>query len=258
MIASFRSIFLLLLLLFTSIPAIADDTTDVEDGTCEFDDGIEYTQGENLGTSFESRCGDGIEWPCFCAPDSPFQAFCPYCGFSSGDGSLYCARDGQTISFPDGSITRICSCEFTGNVAIDPVRNCTTQGGPVEGGQCILPDAEGELIEFDNGESFGNIIDGACGSASEWPSFCRVLDEDGNFDIAYPYCVFNDVSFDESSSGILCSRDGETIIYIDENEVEQTCSCTVSPEGDAFDQCTQAPTVAPEPTSPTPRPEQQL
>jgi hypothetical protein len=263
MISFFNSLLrmLLLLLAFTSVLAEDNNNNNITDsgGICVFDDGIEYTQGEDLGTSFESRCGSGVDFPCFCAPDDPFQAFCPYCGFSSEDGSLYCARDGETISFPDGSIVRVCSCQFFEDLTLEPLRNCTVEGGGGGSGfdgECELPDADGELVQFNNGDSFGDLIEGACGSASEWPSFCRVLDEQGNFDISYPYCVFNDVSFDESPTGILCAQDGDTLIYIDDNNAEQTCTCTVSPEGDAVEQCNQAPTVEPEPTEePTEGPE---
>ncbi|KAG7366924.1 hypothetical protein IV203_029594 [Nitzschia inconspicua] len=237
-----------------SYSALADDVSG--SSTCVFDDGREYQAGESVGNSFPTRCGDPSEWPCFCEPQLTFQAFCPYCGFSDGAGTLYCARDGETITFTDGSIVRVCSCAFDpADPTEQPMRNCTTGNSPVESpstgapvespstgapvlsGQCVLPDAEGDLVEIDNGESFGDLIQGACGPASQWPSFCRVLDDQGDFDFLYPYCVFNDVNSEEGNDGPLCAMDGEVISYIDENNVQQTCNCTISQDGLAQPEC---------------------
>mmetsp|Transcript_20327 Transcript_20327/g.32735 ORF Transcript_20327/g.32735 Transcript_20327/m.32735 type:complete len:304 (+) Transcript_20327:189-1100(+) len=232
--------------------------------TCIFEDGIQYAIGENVGASFTTRCGNSTEWSCFCDPSLEYQVYCPFCGFSAGDGSFYCGADGETISFQDGSIVRVCSCEFTADPAADPIRNCTIQEGglpsfPISA-QCVFPDADGNLLEFENGESFGDLIEGACGPASEWPSFCRVLDEQGAFDWTYPYCVYNDVN----SGEILCANDGETVSYIDANNAEKNCTCIVTSEGVPEPDCGEAaPTVAApsEPptspsngTSPTPAP----
>jgi hypothetical protein len=84
------------------------------------------------------------------------------------------------------------------------------------------------MVEIDNGDSFGELIEGACGPALEWPSYCKVIDDEGNFDISYPYCVFDDVSMDESSTGLLCAMDGESVSYNDENGVDRICNCTIS------------------------------
>jgi hypothetical protein len=229
---------------------------DSNPSTCVFDDGQEYQAGESVGDSFVTRCGDSSEWPCFCDPQLTFQAFCPYCGFSDMDGTLHCARDGETISYQDGSITRVCSCALDpDDPAAEPMRNCTVEGGdgspdetPTFDGQCTLPDAEGNLVEIDNGESFGDLIEGACGPASIWPSYCRVLDEDGNFDFLYPYCVFDDVSLEDSETGSLCAMDGDVIEFTDENNVPQSCNCTISEDGTAQPECDN---LAPVPSTPT-------
>jgi hypothetical protein len=244
-----------------SYDTLADDTTPTT--VCVFDDGIEYAEGDPLGDSFVNRCGDSQEWPCFCYPELRFQAFCPYCGFSDGAGTLHCARDGETISFQDGSIVRKCFCAFDAeDPSAEPIRNCTTEGGnspvdsPTDGpqsvdGQCVLPDAEGNMVEIDNGDSFGELIEGACGPALEWPSYCQVTDDEGNFDISYPYCVYDNVSMDESSTGILCAMDGEIISYSDENGVELMCNCTITADGIPEPECNNESPVSP-PTTDAP------
>jgi hypothetical protein len=155
------------------------------------------------------------------------------------------------------------------------MRNCTVDGestpvdppssgggssgsvGPptVVDGQCVLPDADGNMVEIDNGASFGDLIEGACGSPFEWPSYCRVLDEDGAFDISYPYCVYNDVSFEESSNGSRCAMDGEVISYMDSNDVQQTCNCTISDDDVPQPECNdEGPASSPSFMTPTSSP----
>lgn len=205
--------------------------------TCVFEDGQEFQPGENVGDSFTNRCGNSTEYPCFCDPTVSFQVYCPYCGFAAGDGTLHCARDSETISFPDGSLTRECSCDFSDDPAEDPTRNCTVLGEqpPVTGGggQCILPDANGNMVEIENGESFGELIEGACGPASEWPSFCRVMDDQGDFEIEYPYCVQNGVASGET----VCAKDGESVSYVNDDGVDITCSCAYTSDEGSDAEC---------------------
>lgn len=239
-------------------PPSASTTTTTTNNTCTFDDGKVYKVGENVGNSFTTRCGNSTIYPCFCNPILTFYVYCPYCGFVTGDGSLYCSKDGEIITFPDGSITRQCSCDFDNNdQGADPIRNCTiiddtgTGGGdddentrPTVGpsgppmsngeGRCVVPDEDNNLIEFENGESFGDLIEGACGPASEWPSFCLVLDESGaNFDIWYPYCVFNDAESGET----LCAKDGESISYVNVDGDTIKCTCEYTAEGGSNPDC---------------------
>ena len=165
------------------------------------------------------------------------------------DGTLYCAKDGETISFVDGTITRECSCEFTPDPLADPIRECVT-GPPTPSavsGQCLLPDANGEIVEFQNGGSLGDLIEGACGPAVLWPSFCRVLDDQGNFELEYPYCVYDDAA----DSQVVCAEEGEVVSYIDSNYVQQTCNCTITMEGLSESDCTGSPTTRPPLSPPT-------
>jgi hypothetical protein len=245
--------------------------------TCTFEDGMVYELGEDVGNSFSTRCGDTTEYPCYCNPTLTFQVYCPYCGFVNGDGTLFCSKDGDTITFPDGMITRECSCTFPPNdESADPIRNCTIQndsssgdddddddddqvnsnpnegpsGPPMSSGggddddddgttttnTCILPDADNTLIEFENGESFGDLIEGACGPASEWPSFCVAVEEgggDNNFEIGYPYCVFNDAESGET----LCAQDGDSISYVNVDGDTVKCNCEYTTEGGSNPDC---------------------
>jgi hypothetical protein len=246
--------------------AVISSHIHAQDGTakCLFDDGQVYNPGENVGDSFVNRCGNFTEWPCFCEPYALYQVSCPYCGFSAGDGSLYCARDGETISFQDGSIVRVCSCEFTDDPTVEPIRECivgnetdsveSPGSGPSFSGQCILPDASGELVEIENGESFGDLIEGACGPPSEWPSFCRIVDNEGNFIIDYPYCVYTDVS-----GSVVCAKDGGSVSYIDVDYSSTNCTCSYTQEDGPQSECDSSPTAPAErptgnPSAPVSRP----
>ena len=110
-------------------------------------------------------------------------------------------------------------------------------------------------MTFLDGESFGDLIEGVCGSVDEWPSFCSASPEgDGNdFFIDYPYCVF-----DDAVNGVVCAKHGEEIVYADVNGIVLNCTCTYSGE-DGLQSTDCAPsgelvTVAPVdvPTSPPP------
>jgi hypothetical protein len=228
--------------------------TLAQDDTCTIDGEI-YQRGENLGSASETRCGSAEEYPCFCNPDLTDlnQVECPYCGFVAGDGSFYCAKDQETISFPDGSIVRVCSCEIQEDPSQEPIRSCTSQTLPPETSGCELFDFDGNAVTFEDGESFGDLIEGACGPSTEWPSFCSVPPDAGNgeFEIEYPYCVFDDTE----SKELECARNNTEITYTDTNGDEVTCTCVYSDEGGAQPECERPPTQAPTPApvkQPTP------
>jgi hypothetical protein len=222
-------------------------------------DGQTFKLGDNLGDAYPLRCGSSQEFPCFCNPDIERQADCPYCGFSAGDGTLHCAKDMETISFQDGSIVRVCSCEFPPDPSEGPIRSCTIPpaSSPVDEsseGTCMFPNSESELVTFQDGESFGGLIEGICGPGNEWPSFCSAPPGgDGNdFLIDYPYCVFDDAADED---GIACAKDGEEITYTDVGGSTLTCSCSYSSEdGLQSTDCVEKITPAPVETT-TPAPE---
>lgn len=208
-----------------------------------------FVLGENLGDAFLTRCGSTDEWPCFCNPNLPNNAECPYCPFAAGDGSLYCARDGQNITFRDGSISRLCTCEILDDPTADPIRECEvilSEAG------CNWFDLNGNEVFVENGESFGDTVDGVCGPATEWPSFCYVRPGSSGGDdflIDYPYCVFDDAN----SGQEVCARDEETIEYVNSDGTTLKCSCSYTSEGGPDPTCERVP-VAPSPPVETPGP----
>jgi len=170
-----------------------------------------------------TRCGSAADYPCFCNPDLPNQVECPYCGFSSQSGALFCARNQETIVFPDGSI---------------------------------------DLESFQNGDSFGDLVEGRCGPSTAWPSFCNVEENSTEFLIDYPYCVFEDTN----SAEVLCARNLEDVTYTNKDGDQVTCNCSYTQAGGPQPNCktrpnpdsTPSPTFpprgVPEPPSPAPQP----
>ena len=143
--------------------------------------------GESFGDLVQTRCNNPLEYPCYCNPDSEEQAYCPYCGFLTNEGVLYCAEDGGTIQFPDGSLTRECTCEIPADFPLtNPIRSCTVlngdgggAGGSVEvsedGLSCVYKYPDGTEFVFFDGESFSSLVAGDCGSGDEWPAFCNTV-----------------------------------------------------------------------------------
>lgn len=225
-------------------PAAAQDERN--DGVCFFG-GEQFLPGENLGGAFETRCGPAEEWPCFCNPELEGNAECPYCGFAAGNGDLFCARDGGAVVFRDGSVERECSCSIPVDPSAVPITSCTVRE-PEPG--CVWPDANGEDVFFEDGESFGDLIDGTCGPAAEWPSFCGAGEGQDDFVIVYPYCVFSDTA----TGRVVCAEDGERVSYNDNAGTRTTCDCSYTPGEGADPTCvreSQRPTQAPAPSPPT-------
>ena len=131
------------------------------DNTCLWN-GRTFVRGENLGITFESRCGSFMEYPCFCNPDASNPLLpidCPYCGFiasSAGssatsssslisssssvtttsttteiyddddEGFMVCAKHNEEISFVDrNGSQQTCTCHIP-NVGQEPTRTCHT------------------------------------------------------------------------------------------------------------------------------------
>lgn len=254
-----------------SAPAPAPVAEQTDLCTFEDEDGqiVTFFNGQSLGEYFTTLCGSSEDFPCYCNTALSNNIECPYCGFAAGDGSLYCAGDGEVVSFVDGSITRVCSCDIPNDPSLDPIKVCNDASGPVpiatatpttvptrtpsqapangqqptptepsiEGCAVSLPD--GESFTIGNGETFGNIINGICGSSQEWPAFCNVDLVDSSesiinaiarqFDTAtlpyveYPYCIF-----DETQDGrVVCARNGQQVTFVDADGVTQRCNCVV-------------------------------
>jgi hypothetical protein len=247
-----------------SRPLTPTDQTDV--CTLELDSGqiITFTNGQSYGDFLTTRCGSTSDFPCFCNTALSNQVECPYCGFVDGDGSLFCAKDQETISFADGSVTRTCSCEIPDDPSDQPIRSCSTGGPPPTSSPvapptsnttgCTIQTPSGDVVTVEDGESFGDLVVGVCGSAEDWPSFCNsklgetISRQTENAD--YPYCIFENTS----SGDPVCARNNEKITFDDEDGVELSCSCLYLniALGGAQTTCVR---TDKQPSSPTPSPD---
>jgi len=164
----------------------------------------------------------------------------PYCGFVTGDGTLYSAKDGENITFQDGTISRLCSCEVPADPTAPPIRSCEVI--PSDLG-CNMLDLNGNPVFIQNGESLGNLIVGACGPASQWPSYCYVPpgSSGGNdFLIEYPYCVFSDTN----SRVDVCAKNVSTVDYVDQNGTSLSCYCNYTLASGSNPNCKRVPQAA--------------
>lgn len=198
---------------------------------------ITFAVGESYGDYLTNRCGSSEEFPCFCNPAMHNQIECPYCGFASGDGSLYCAKDQETISYQYGGATQTCSCEIPDDPFQEPIRSCSDNGAVPTSAPivpppstdeefCTLTKPNGDVVFIKDGESFGDLFErGVCGSTQEWPTICNPSIEDTISrqinQAEYPYCVFENTASGET----VCARHSETVSFEDDAGVKQTCTC---------------------------------
>jgi hypothetical protein len=206
-----------------------------------------FQRGESFGDYVETRCGSPLEFPCYCNPDLPNQMECPYCGFVDVNGELLCAHDGEIVTYFDGDIEQTCSCEVPDDPLQNPTEKCGLDIGSGFGTDppfgdsgvnataegCTIADANGALVTIPNGESFGDLVDGVCGDALEWPSFCNAQIQQtvaarspgGSQDfgaIEYPYCVYTDTITGSPE----CARNNEFVTYTNMMGEQVECSCT--------------------------------
>jgi hypothetical protein len=90
---------------------------------------------------------------------------------------------------------------------------------------CTFTKPNGEIVTIKHEGSFGNLIEGVCGSAEEWPAFCNMdlgntITRSAN-NAEYPYCIFQNTA----SGDPVCVRSNEEVTFKDENGVAMTCSC---------------------------------
>jgi len=211
---------------------------------------LEFEPGENVGDVFETRCGSSEDYPCFCAPTLDRQVYCPYCGFVNETNDLHCAADGETITFPDGSVNRQCSCEFNeDDPSAEPIRNCTVVDDNVEiDPQCVLADENGNDVVFDAGDPIP-FFPGACGEPAEWPTFCLGTVRDdavGGILFEYPYCVFSNTA----DGSTICAKDGGTVLFIDVLDDSLTCTCSYTTADGPQTDCVRGSPSGPPTTSP--------
>jgi hypothetical protein len=211
-------------------PSLPNDSqTDV--CTLEMPSGqiVTFLDGESYGEYLPTRCGSTEDFPCFCNTALPNKVECPYCGFVGGSGSLVCSKDGETVSFQDGSITRTCSCEIPDDPSQQPIRTCGVEP-TLPANVCSVLTASGDEVIIQDLESFGTLIDGECGPPEDWPAFCdasidqvisRQAPTPATGNIVYPYCIFEDT---EDGSPI-CARSNGDVTYVNDIGVEVTCGC---------------------------------
>lgn len=224
---------------------------------------VTFTQGESYGDYLTTRCDSPQNFPCFCNPSMWNQIECPYCGFLAGDGILHCARDDETISFKDGSITRTCSCEIPDDPSQDPIGICeegalsptSAPSAPIIAGPpntCSFENSSGEIEFVEDGNDFGVELQGVCGSGLYWPYKCdsskSVISTISGQEVSgavYPYCIFDDTP----SNNVVCARAGEQVEYVNQDGVSLVCGCvdTNSILGllDACQPVTNTPTLRP-------------
>lgn len=181
--------------------------------TCTIDL-VVYEAGESLGDSFSTRCGSASDWPCYCAPDLDPPISCPYCGIPDLDQGLVCARDGESVSIVNlDGIQQQCSC--TVDTTGTPQQTCVEQSDYDE--VCTIELVDGEQVEFQNGESFGELLPTRCkGGGEDYPCVCNTTLPD---QVQCPYCTFVDMNDD-----LICARANETIVY--EKSFNDFLQCT--------------------------------
>jgi hypothetical protein len=95
-------------------------------------------------------------------------------------------------------------------VALLPL--CTAQEAA-----CVTTLADGSVLSLQQGDSYGDALESPCGDIADYPCFCDANETDK---IRCPYC-----SFVTGANELVCARSGENITFIDEFNIQQTCSC---------------------------------
>eukprot|EP00934_Nitzschia_sp_Nitz4_P007980 Nitzschia sp. Nitz4//scaffold68_size99682//37058//38488//NITZ4_004563-RA/size99682-processed-gene-0.20-mRNA-1//1//CDS//3329556590//7970//frame0 len=200
-------------------------------GFCTLEaDGIVHTvaNGDSYGDLLVTRCGLPSDYPCYCDTSLPSQVYCPYCGFFNSTGGLVCAKDGETVEYLEGDTTTTCSCEVPDDSSEGVIKTCENDptAAPTTLTGCVIADSSGDPVVIDDGASFGNLIEGECGEASNWPAYCNLDVSTSASELAdhveYPYCVFTDTLAGE----VFCASDGQQITYVDDTGATLNCLCT--------------------------------
>ena len=189
-----------------------------QSSTCSFD-GITYQAGENLGDSFQTRCGSSF--PCYCSPNRNPPVECPYCSMADADQGLVCAKDGETVSIVNlNGIPQSCSC----SVSIDGIaqESCVDVDNDDNDNQdedfCTIQVVDGTTMMFENGESLGEFLPTRCpGGGLAFPCFCNTALVD---QIDCPYCTWLDYRGD-----LICARQAESVVYEKAPGEYLECAC---------------------------------
>jgi hypothetical protein len=201
----------------TSAPVPAPPATP---GDACLQQGQTFQDGESFGETLDNGCG--LDYPSFCNTQLQNNIEFPYCAFANQDGTLQCARDGESLTFNSGSVSFSCKCAVlgAGSDLVDSFIDCGVDVvAPPTEDLCTLPPTEdGTLIVvIENGETFGDLVAGPCGSASLFPTKCNTNLPNN---VEYPYCVF-----EIEGGDTMCARDGESVTYTNALDVEVVCGC---------------------------------
>jgi len=192
-----------------------------------------------------NKCGD--DFPCLC---NLGQIECPYCTFNTIDDGVICARNNESTIFEGKDFKlRSCTCqmdldapegftfssectELTTYPTMAPTPTISTPSPTINATfvvrnlACELLNDNGNIVVVEHGASFGSLLQGKCGPAEQWPSFCNKQSSQGISrtspdDVEYPYCVFENTY----SGEIVCARDNEEVTFLDDKGFDLACSC---------------------------------
>jgi hypothetical protein len=233
--------------------------------TLELDNGdvMTFENGESYAEFKPNRCGETSEFPCFCNTALSNNIYCPYCSFATGSGALFCAKDQETIEFQDADLMRSCSCQIPDDPTQQPIRTCQSTFMPTtppeSGSSCSVQLSDGSTVSVANGASFGTLVEGACGPASEWPALCNTdistgISRQQADNVEYPYCVFENTF----SGDTICARDNEVVEFRDDNGIDLSCTCLVAGPalGGAESSCSRTDESTTAAATPRPTPQQ--
>lgn len=119
-------------------------------------------------------------------------------------------------------LTRLLSCFTVNTILLLQLVNASAQVA-----YCDFGDNNGIPIIFFSGESIASIRPSRCGP--EYPCFC---DPDLEGQISCPYCALPGFGGE-----LFCAEDGGEVSFLDENGVNQLCSCSISDDGEPISNC---------------------
>ena len=260
---------------------------DTEDEYCVVTDpstgvSVFYENGQSFDRWMDVPCGHGLEASCTCNTALPTKIECPYCVIDQEYDVQICALKNERVTFEDieTGVYQSCKCiiddPLTGGSLVEcqeevrptpapsPHNSGPTPVPPTAGepGGCItILDSFNEIFTSE-GDSFGDLVEGVCGSSFDFPATCNTAFSNG---IEYPYCQFS------AREGIVCAEDGQTLTYTALDGEVLSCDCSYTQASGPRSTCRGAPTAptptfggtptfpAPPirpPTSPTPAPAQ--
>lgn len=219
--------FSLLLLLLAS--AFAQEFCVIGDDNGDFN---VFNRGEAVPVP--NVCGFST---CPCDPLLENQLLCTFCYDNRRDE---CLINGETKEFEDA----ICSCEansvdFVCDEIIDNTEgdDRPTQKPPPQT-PCVFRDENGNDYVLDTSDVLGPCF------GKDFPYVCNV---ERNL-LLYPYCEHKTKAGDT-----ICAKDGEYVVFVDENGQNTRCDCSLDPESlQSLSNCNPLQTLSPtqSPSSP--------